>query len=285
MVVLALSAGAGVLASVPGAGAPQARRMFVTVTDANGTPVKDLSAADLVVRVEGRDATVISVTPAADPLSVVVVTEGFSRSLISDARATLRAIVTAVRAQHPDSRVGLMVGDGATAPSMRRVADQAADLDREVSRFFESSPNTPLLDGLLVATQTLAVESSRRRVILALVLGGSGDSTLTPVRIARAVREADAALWVIEIGGAGRTLGASEGRVLSEVSKASGGRHDSSSLAALASKARHAVEVIGAQYVVTFEAPVAGEVSMVGVRRSGLTVYAPAWAGSNLGRR
>lgn len=284
IVVGALVVSTGVLASAPERSAVQARQMYVSVTDGKGAPVTGLTASDFVVRVGGKDSTILSAGPAAEPLSVVVVPVGFPQSLISDARNTLRGVITAVRAVHPESRVGLMVGDGGTPPAMRAVAERADLLEREVSRFFES-PNTALLDSMLVASQVLSAERGRRRVILVLALGSSGDGGLTPLRVGREVRNADAALWVVEVGGFGRALGSSEGRVLSEVTKASGGRHESSSLAALSDSARHVIAVIGAQYLVSYEPPMAGDVSTVGVRRTGLSVYAPVWAGLNLSNR
>lgn len=284
VVVGVLIAGTAVLASVPEASTLQARQMYVSVTDAKGAPVTGLTAADFVVRIGGKDSTIISAGPAVEPLSVVVVPAGFPRSLISDARNSLRGIIAAVRAVHPESRLGLMVGDGGTPPAMRGVAERADLFEREVSRFFES-PNTALLDSILVASQVLSAERGRRRVVLVLAVGGTGDGGLTPLRIAREVRGADAALWVVEVGGFGRALGSSEGRVLSEVTKASGGRHETSSLAALTATARHAIEVISAQYLVSYEPPMAGDVSTVGVRRTGLSVYAPVWAGLNISNR
>jgi hypothetical protein len=118
-----------------------------------------------------------------------------------------------------------------------------------------------------------------------LSLGNTGDGGLTPLRIGRAVRDADAALWVVEVGGFGRDLGSPEGRVFSEITKASGGRREASSIPTLPSALENIVSVIGAQYALTYEPPMAGDVSMVGVRKSGLSVFAPVWAGTNLSNR
>lgn len=283
-VVVAACLGSVVLAKGPDPATSQARRMFVSVTDSKGASVAGLTASDFVVRVAGKDATVVTAAPAVEPLSLVVIPAGFSRSSISDARAALRAVIAAVRKVNPESRVGLMVGDGGTPPSMRAVAERADMLDREVARFFES-PNTAVLDSILVASQTLGADPGRRRVILVLSLGDGGDGGLTPLRIGRAVRDAEAALWVVEVGGLGRSLGSPEGRVFSEITKASGGRREASSIPTLPSALENIVSVIGAQYVLTFESPVAGEVSAVGVRRTGLSVFAPVWAGTNLSNR
>lgn len=283
IVVLCVSAGATVRAAIPDAPSRAARQVLVAAADAKGVPVRDLSPAEFIVRVDGKDATIIGAAPAVEPLSIVVVTEGFSRSSISDARTTLRAVVAAARRQHPDSRVGLMVGDGATPPHMLVVSEKADQLEREISRFFES-PNTPLLDGILVAARTLSVEKSPRRLILAVTVGGGGGSTITPLRVAQEVRDAGAVLWALELGG-GRALGSSEGRVLAEVTKSSGGHRETFALTSAAAQLDRVIGVIGAQYAVTFEAPTAGEVTAVAVRRRGLTIYAPVWAGLNLKNR
>lgn len=284
VVVLALGAASSGLTFASNGASEQARRMFVSVTGSGGVPVAGLGPADFVVRVEGKDASIITAAPATEPLSIVVVTEGFQSSIISDARNALRAIVVEARAQHPESRVGLMLADGAAAPDMHVVSEDAPLLEREISRFFESSRNTPLLDAVLVAAARLSGETGTRRVILAVTVGASDSSVIAPVRVAQAVKDAGAALWAVEVG-RGRELGSPEGTVLSEVTKSSGGRREASSLAALSAGLRNLVAVIGAQYLVTFESPVAGDVSTVGVRRAGLSVHAPAWAGLNLRNR
>ena len=102
----------------PLAARAQGGRVYVSVTDSKGAPQPGVAAADLAIEVNGKPAVVTSVAPAAEPVSIVVVTEGIDRALISETRRMMKAVVTGARAIHPDSRVGLMVEDGAAAPIM-----------------------------------------------------------------------------------------------------------------------------------------------------------------------
>lgn len=253
-------------------------RALVSVTDADGAPVRGLQAVDFVVSVGGIDAKVVGVTTVDDPPAIVVIPEGFSRALISDARGVMRAIVDSARADFTGARIGLMVRDGASAPDMRDVTHDGAALEQELSHFFGHA-NTPLLDSILVASDTLRREPSARRVIIAVAMHGSpeGDD-LVPSRIARAVRESGASLWVIQVGG-GLPLGSSTGQVLAHVPIASGGRRVSSSLAAISFHARQTVAAIASQYAVEFRGPAgpSGSRPRIGVRRDGVTVLAANW--------
>jgi hypothetical protein len=254
----------------------QASRLLASVVDQQGAPVTGLDKSDFIVRVNGKDATVLDVQPLDEPLSIVVVPEGFSSNLISDARNTLRAIVNVARKHHPDTKVGLMLGEGASTPTMYRVSDQASELDREISRYFYSPTSSPIMDSILVATQTLSAERNRARVVLVVSVGGVFQDSLPATRIAKAVYESGSSFWAMDAVRS-RPIGASAARVLAEITTASGGRHESSSLAALTANTEKMMTDIVSRYAVSFEAPGYKDAAVVAVRRPGLSVAAPSW--------
>lgn len=264
----------------PLAARAQGGRVYVSVTDSKGAPQPGVAAADLAIEVNGKPAVVTSVAPAAEPVSIVVVTEGIDRALISETRRMMKAVVTGARAIHPDSRVGLMVEDGAAAPVMHDVTKGAVALDAAIVRFFESSRNAPLLDSIFVASRTLALESHARRVIVAVTWGDAAPvDVMSPTKVAKAVRESGASLWALDLGGREAPLGTAEQRVLSDVTATSGGRRERTTVASITPLTERILATLRGQYAITFEdAFIAGTASpKIAIRTKGLKVLAPGW--------
>ena len=260
--------------------AAQIRPFYVSVTDSKGAPKAGLTAADLTVEVGGKPAPVVKVEPAAEPVSVVVITEGIDRSVISEIRKMMKAVIAGARAIHPDSRVGLMIRDGATAPTMRAVTADVAKLDEEIGRFFESSVNSPLLDSILTASQILALEKHTRRAIVAVTWGSQQPSdVLSPERVGLAVRASGASLWALELGGRETPNGAAEQRVLSDVTAASGGRRERTTVSSMEPLAERIMATLKAQYAVYLEDGVAPKAASPKVKAQSkdMKVLVPAW--------
>lgn len=264
----------------PHRAAAQGPALYVSVTDSKGEPVAGLTADDLIVEVNGKAATVTRVAPAAEPVSIIVVTEGITREMISEVRRMMKAVVTGARAIHPDSRVGLMIQDGAAAPRMHPVNSNASALDAEISRFFESSQNAPLLDSIFMAAQMLAFEKHPRRAIVTVTWGsGAPADVMSPERIAKVVRDSRASLWVLDLGGRDAAMEAAELRVLSDVTASSGGRRERTTVSSIAPLTERILATLRAQYAISLEdgLPRRAASPKVSVRTKGLKVLAPAW--------
>lgn len=258
----------------------QIRPFHVSVTDSKGAPRAGLTAADLIVEVNGKPAPVTRVEPAAEPVSVIVITEGIDRSVISETRRMMKSVVTGARAIHPDSRVGLMIRDGAVAPAMHAVTADAGRLDAEIGRFFESSLNAPLLDSILIASQMLAFEKHTRRAIIAVTWGsGQQADAVSPERIGQAVRASGASLWALDLGGREEPTGAAEQRVLADVTAISGGRRERTTVSSMAPLAERIMATLKGQYAVFLEDGVAPRAASPRVKTQdrNLKVLAPAW--------
>ena len=271
-----------VLIAVASAGvAAQRRPFFVSVTDSKGAPQAGLTAADLAVEVNGKPATVASVAAAADPVSIVVVTEGIRRDLISDIRKMMKAVIVGATAINPESRVGLMVEDGAAAPKMYAVTADVAKLDTAMGRFFESSPNAPLLESILTAAQVLQFEPHARRVIVVVTRGQSDaeSDVRSPELVANAVRASGASLWVLDLGGRDAPTGAAEQRVLADVTSKSGGRQDRTNIASIVALTDRLMATLRGQYAITLEdgLPAKAPSPKVTAKNKDLKILAPAW--------
>ncbi len=54
---------------------PHTRTVYVSVTDQAGAPVTDLTAADFTLKEGGKDRAIDTVTPATDPIELVVLVQ------------------------------------------------------------------------------------------------------------------------------------------------------------------------------------------------------------------
>jgi hypothetical protein len=259
----------------------QRRPFYVSVTDSKGVPQETLTANDLAVEVNGKPASIVTVAPATEPVSIVVVTEGIRQDLISDIRKMMKAVVTGAAKIHADSRVGLMVEDGAAAPKMYSATADVSKLDTAIGRFFESSQNAPVLDGIMTAAQTLSFEKHQRRVIVVVTRGQvyEASDVRSPVLVSNAVRASGSSLWVLDLGGRDSPNGAAEQRVLADVTAASGGRQDRTNIASIVALTDRLMATLRGQFAVTIDegAPAKGPAPKVTSRNKELKVLAPSW--------
>ncbi len=250
---------------------------FVSVIGPDGNALSGLGPNDFLIRRGDYSGRVQSVSTADATPSVIVMPLGLSLQSLSDSRGLMRAATDAIRDRFPDARVGLMVRDGATAPAMRHVTQEADALKTDINRFFGHN-NAPLLDSLVVAAETLAREPNHRRVIITVYAGNSDlVDGLSLTRVAKAVRDSGASLWVLQVGGGGMPPGAADARVLDQVPISSGGRRVSSSLPTLVPLTRQTIELIAGQYLIAYDAPAVDAPVRIGVRRDDVTVLAPNW--------
>jgi hypothetical protein len=259
----------------------QVRPFYISATDSKGAPKAGVTAADLSVEVNGKPAVVSKVEPATEPVSIVVVTEGIRQDAISEIRKMMKAVVMGARDIHPESRVGLMVMDGATAPKMHTVTTDAQALDAQISRFFESTRNSPLLDSIMIAAQTLSFEKHPRRIIIAVTRAQaeSQSDVMSPQRVSAAIRAGGATLWALDLGGREEPTGAAEQRVLADVTSISGGRQERSSVSSIASLTERIMATLKGQYAVYLEDGLAPKAASPKVRAQArdLKILAPAW--------
>ena len=117
-------------------------RIFVSVTDAKGKPVKGLTKADFTVKLDGADQEVLSVQPATEPASIVILTDrlGIVATYPAyEAHAALSQFVKGIRTGIPDSKMALMTFDG-TVITLNSFSSSAAELDRNLGKLTSMSP-------------------------------------------------------------------------------------------------------------------------------------------------
>ena len=285
--VVALSLGASLGAQT--SDAPFTRTIYVSVTDRDGQPVDDLTAAEFEIKEGGKPVIVTEAAIASDPMQIALIVDDNGTGIF---RSGLARFV-----QRLDGRA-VMSLSSVTGQTMKLVdyTPRTQDILHAVSTL-SARPGTPdggqLLEGISEAAIELHRREATRPVIIALTVGGEEHSTATSEHVLNQLRRSGAALHVFSVQGRIlRTVVAPRGpddllqenmhlgRVLGDGPQQSGGRHQSIIAApgTILSLQALAAELLG-QYRVTYSLPAGArraEKLNVTVKRRGISVRAPS---------
>ena len=190
--------------------------VYATVTDRQGEPLTNLSAADFRVMQDGVPQTITAFAAGEFPLAVAI---GLDRSFsmggkgdrLSVAKSAARTFIDALR--NDDQVMVLAIGSDTevAAPlSTDRAAARAA-IDR-----LEPWGTTPLYDATLVALEAIQSAKGRRALVL-LSDGTDRYSDTSEAALVEEARRRDALVYPIAIG-------PSRPPVFAELATATGGR-------------------------------------------------------------
>ena len=164
-----------------------------------------LAAADFIVVEDGQPREVTSAVPAADPLALSIMVD-MSKPVIGkdlplrDIRAGLGALVKAVYASNPQSKVSLMDFSGAAMTTVSLTSDGDKVLKATGRLVTSQRSSGVLLEGLVDTAKDLAKSGTPRRAIVVLSFDGPEASTIQPRDVAVAVEKTGAAFWAVSIG-------------------------------------------------------------------------------------
>jgi hypothetical protein len=272
---------AAAVVSMSAAGAQErTSHLLVAVSGADGKPVTDLGPADFRVRIGGRDQAVVDVRPAAGiPISVAVVIDA-GKSDVLPIQTALRAMVDQLAQAGPDNRVGVV---GLRTPAITFLGAGAGEaFNRMFTDWLGFAYET--LPGIVEAAKALQHEDARRIVLVIRDHAGlrSNDPT-TANTAASALYEANAALWTVFVKASddptGGVVGAPDAAVI-DLPALSGGLSSPVFVPkAIETATQHVIDLILAQYVVTYapkDVPARSQLR-VEVRRPKAAVIAPTW--------
>jgi hypothetical protein len=189
------------LITAPPAAAPQlpepTRVVYVTVTDGNGIPVDDLTAADFTVKEGGKTVRVTEAATARDPLQIALIVDDNGTGMF---RVPLLRFV-----QRMEGRAAMSLSS-VTGQTMR-IVDYTGDVVELAAGLatLNARPGTPdggqLLEGIAEAAVDLTRREARRPVIIALTVGGEEHSTATADHVLDQLRRSGAMLYVFSVVG------------------------------------------------------------------------------------
>jgi hypothetical protein len=211
------------------------KTIVVTVLDQSGTPVKEVSAADLGVNENGAMREVVDVKPATDPMTIAVLVDNAKATMGKEAptrevRAALTAFVQKIQLASPDTAIGLWECSGAGVMIQKPTA-KTDDLTKRISRMVPGQQSGGvMLEALADASKELSKKGiGPRRVIVAVSLDSPEMSTMLPQDVAKAMQKAGVNFWAVSIASYADANTSSQGNsgtreiILNNITAASGG--------------------------------------------------------------
>jgi hypothetical protein len=258
------------------------KSIFVSVLDAGGKPVKDLTAEDFRLREDGVDREIVSVKPATEPLQVVLLadTTATADPLIRDIRASLSACVKQLHAVSSDAAISLMEFGQAAVTTVPFVTDDAS-LESGINRLVgRPGAASVLLEAIIAASNNLSKRPSPRRAIVSLNIEPSNEqSREEPKKINEAMRKSVAQLWSVSLQ-KGELKNPTRDVVLNAVTRNTGGvREFIVAPSALETVLKGFADALTSQYEVTYKRPgSSAQVVQVGTVRQNVRLHASGFA-------
>lgn len=258
------------------------KKMFVSVIDAAGKPVSDVTAADFAVREDGAEREVTGMRPSSEPLSVALLvdtTAGTERYLVG-IRNGLTAFVRDVLTRNPNNEIAVWEF-GVAAQRVRDFTSDAATLEKSVGQIYaRSDAGSVLLETIYLASEALARRPSPRRAIVVFNVEPSVELTeRQPQQINESLMKSRAQLWAVSLQRGAVEGGNRDSLLNSLVRNAGGVRERILTDTAIEQYLRIYATALNAQYEVTYRRPSGtAKVVQTGIRRDGLKVIAGLFA-------
>ena len=254
------------------------KTIFLSVLDEGGKAVTDIKLGEVLIREDGVDREVVSVSPATQPLYVAVLldTTGAAEPYIRDIRSSLASFARQVRAASPDARISVTEFGQAAVPIVPFTTD-AEKLEKDISRIYpkRDAPSV-LLEALVDASNSLAKQNSPRRAIVVFNMEGTLErSREEPAKIQEAIRRAGAQLWVVSLqkGQSRPETSSQRDFVLNALTKATGGKREFVvAESAIEQYMKAYADTLTSQYAVTYKRPSSDRPKVV---QTGLARSAP----------
>ena len=265
------------------------RNVYVTVTDRNGLPIEDLTAAEFEVKEGGKAVNVVQAGIARDPMHIALIVDDNGTGLFRSPLARFVQRMDGQALMSLSSVVGQTMKLVDYTPSTEAILRALVTLN--------ARPGTPdggqLLEGVSEAALELRRIEAKRPVIIAFTVGGQEHSTVNSDLVLDQLRKSGAALHVFSVvssalrtsvpAAAPRDLLQENmhlSRVLGDGPKQSGGRHlQIVPSAGFLIGLQNLASELTSQYRVTYMLPAGVKKSdklNVSVKRRGLNVRAPS---------
>lgn len=286
------------------------KSIFVSVLDASGNPVKDMTPDEFAVREDGKDREMVGIRPAVDPLQLVVLvdTSDSAMRLTQDIHGAIMTFIKQVHAVRNDAAIELM--EFGQAPVATPFMTSDVDLEKALSKMVpKPTADAVLLEAIAQANQDLAKRPSKRRAIVSLNVEPSNEQLGNPKRVSDTFSKSSAELWSLSLQAQGLSIGAASSKagyedvsnanagrtsaaanaanitavrnaLLQQLSKASGGeRNMIDAQAAMAGILKQWADDLSYQYEVIYRRPSgSAKVVQIGTTRKGVKLHASGFA-------
>jgi hypothetical protein len=247
------------------------RTVYFSAVDGKGTPITDLTAADLTVKEGGKSYPIAALKPAPDPLQVFLVVDDSGSGYFQGGVA-----------QFLQSTLGhAEVAISVLNPQPNKVANFTADVETLKTALGRIGPRGKILsDGeqIIEAVADAAKDLQQRqltsRAIVVLTVGGEKAQSDMADAALNSLKASGASLNVLSI------TGVDLGKLLGDGPKASGGLvQQSSGTGGLGPVLAKLADTLLHQYVLTYTLPDGAKPSdklALATSRKGVTLLAPS---------
>lgn len=268
--------------SLAATAAPATRTVYITVTDNKGTPVTDLTAADLVVKEGGKEREIVKAERARAKMRLALAVE---ERLVGDGSVRL-GIFEFMKRVVDSAEISLIT----VGISNRTVVDYTSDMNALVDTINKLTLNptrdSNLSEGILELANKFIAAKPERPVLVVVALGG-GQEGVDPRNVLDKIGDSAMTMHSVTLGGGSSaggvgSLGDESGReqVLGDGPKQSGGRRIDLTVTTAVPKALLQVaDDLLAQYVVTYTLPDGVKPNKrfnVSTKKRGVTLRAPS---------
>lgn len=206
---------------------PTVRTVYVTVTDRNGMPVPDLTAADFAVKEGGKEREIAKVMPATARLRLALMVE---ERLLGDG-GVRNGLFEFVKRMQPLSETALI----AIGIRNKTIVDYSTDLNAFASAIMNLSLNpakeSSVAEGILDIGKAFEKERPERPVIVVVAVSGGQAGGASANEVLNQLRQSAATMSAVTIttGGAATGVGgladeSNREQVIGDGAKQSGGR-------------------------------------------------------------
>ena len=237
---------------------PAERAALVTVIAEAGTPIRELTMRDFVVKEDGRKAEVVDAKLTKDPLSVALLIDisqpprGAARS-VQDLRTAAATFVKTIHAVSPDAQITLVMF-AAAATTAVDFTNKPDELETAISKIFPNQQTVAvLMEAMLDSAKKLEARPAPRRAMVTIDFNSSeGSADRMVQQAADALTNSGATLWAVSVRGTAPTP-ANREEVLNKMTKATGGKRFSSiESSGLEGILKNVAASLASQYLVTF---------------------------------
>lgn len=247
------------------------RTVYVSASDSKGAPVTDLTAADLVVKEDGKDRVIASLLPTVEPMEVAILVDdegsgSFQEGVLTFMQAVGEHAKYSVRQFNPQTEKILDYTNDDVA------AIQGA-LDRIGRRGKIQGHGEQILQAISESARELQQRKAPRRAILVLTMAGEGQNVKNPNIVMEELQNSGAILSVVH------HQNADIGLVTGDGPRQSGGRIDrAGNTAAFLAGVKKVADALTNQYALTYTLPdgvAPSDRVSVSTSRKGISLFAP----------
>ncbi len=261
---------------------PIVRTVYVTVTDGNGAPVPDLTAADFTIKEGGKEREIVKAVPATARMRLAVMAE---ERLLGDG-GVRNGLFEFMKRMQPSAEMAFI----AIGLRNTTLVDYTTDLNKMVAAFNALSLNPPpqsnLSEGILDISKAIEKERPERPVIVLVAVSGGQSGGASANEVLNQLRQSGAMMHAVTIatsqgstGVGGLADDSNREQVIGDGAKQSGGRRvEVTATIAVGKGLQQVAGDLGAQYMIQYTLPDGVKVDRrlnVSLKRRGVSLRAP----------